>query len=232
MGSYQTTAVIEKLNSLTSSIVQVILGPKQFIPYEAGQYLKILRKGDEVSYSIANAPIENGKYELHIRQNPSNPASSTFMIELEKSNMISLELPFGDCSLSQLDRDKPILLIAGGTGFAPIKAMIEQLMLLGHTGNIVLIRGIRSQDDLYMDSLTLFWHKTMHNFHCYTYVSESKHTLAKKIIENHLHHTFNWQTVLAGPFDMVYSIRDALVNEGVSVQNLFSDAFSFEIKSV
>jgi CDP-4-dehydro-6-deoxyglucose reductase len=89
---------------------------------------------------------------------------------------------------------------------------------------------VRSQEDLYMDELAASWQRKIHDFKHHAYFSESKSTLASKIVTHHSHNLIDWQIVLSGPFDMVYNIRDVLAKEGVPMQNLFSDAFSFEGK--
>ena len=231
MSIKQTLANIKNIAPLTDSILQVVLSPDEFIAYEAGQYLQIMRGEEAFSYSIANAPLGSHSYELHIRHSRDNPYNQSLLAEIKQTGTVHLQLPLGDCCLSRMHPQKPILFIAGGTGFAPIKAMVEQLLANGDSRNFELIWGARSQSDLYMDELVTHWQAHVPHFNYLSLLSElSKETLASMVLTRHQHDLNDWQIVISGPFDMVYSTRDALVKQGISPQNLFSDAFSFEAK--
>ncbi len=226
MTSKETLAKIESIIPLTDSILQLMLAPDEYIEYQAGQYLQILFKDEAYSYSIANAPLGSHKYELHIRHSPDNPHIEALLSDMKRIGAVSIRLPFGFCSLSHLRPDKPILFIAGGTGFAPIKAMIEQLLANGKTQPFELFWGARTQSDLYMDDKVSYWHTHVPHFQ---YVSElsgsEKGTLASQVLKRHAHDLHLWQMVISGPFDMVYDIRDCLLTAGAIQEDLFSDAF-------
>jgi len=227
-----TLAHVERVAPLTDSILQVILTPEEYIDYDAGQYLQILLGEDAFSYSIANAPLGAHKYELHIRHSRDNPYAQTLLAEIKQQGAVTIRLPLGECDLSRIDPQKPILFIAGGTGFAPIKAMIEQLLATGETRLFELFWGARSQSDLYMDEKVQHWQTHVTQFQYFSLASEtSKETLASLVLARHTQDINDWQIVISGPFDMVYSTRDLLVAHGALPENLFSDAFNFEIKS-
>lgn len=223
------TATVERITPLTDRILQLILSPEMFVNYEPGQYLQIIHNNEAYSYSIANAPLGSHTYELHIRHTHDNPFVKTLLADIKEKGAVRIQLPMGDCDLSHLKPDKPIIFIAGGTGFAPIKAMIEQLLAAGTTQPFELFWGARSQSDLYMDDKVIQWQHHVSHFNYYSLVSElSKASLASLVIEQHANDINNWQIVISGPFDMVYSTRDSLVAHGARAHNLFSDAFSFE----
>ncbi len=229
MSAKVTAAQVDNIIPLTDSILQITLIPEQFIDYIAGQYLQILFADEAFSYSIANAPLGSKKYELHIRHSPDNPFTKTLLAEIKKSGTVKLNMPLGTCHLQNLDVQKPILFIAGGTGFAPIKAMIEQLLADGDHRSFELFWGARSQSDLYMDDAVSHWQKHVSRFNYFSLISNSrKENLASLILERHPHDLNDWQIVIGGPFDMVYSTRDKLVERGIFRENIFSDAFSFE----
>ncbi len=103
--------------------------------YKAGQYVEfILRDGDRRSYSIANAPhrqrelLANGQpaIELHLRHMPGGKFTDHVFSALKERDILRIEGPFGSFFLRE-DRTRPIVLLASGTGFAPIKALIEQI---------------------------------------------------------------------------------------------------------
>lgn len=226
-----TKAVIESITPLTDSILQLVLIPKDYIPYEAGQYLQILTGDETLSYSIANAPLGSHKYELHLRHHPNNPAINSLLKEIKDFGEVTIQLPLGECHINRLELKKPILFIAGGTGFAPIKSMIEQLLVSHQRPHFELYWGARSQSDLYMDERVQSWQSHVQNFQYFSLLSEeSKETLSSLVLSRHNSDLNQWQTIISGPFDMVYAMRDMLMQNGAESNNLFSDAFSFESK--
>ncbi len=227
-----TQAKVEKIAPLTDSIVQLILAPDEYVDYQAGQYLQIMLGDEPLSYSIANAPLGSHHYELHIRHSQDNPYNKNLFAHIKEYGAVSISLPFGTCSIEHLDPQRPIIFIAGGTGFAPVNAMIEQLLASDDLRPFSLFWGARSQSDLYLDEKVKNWQNHVSRFNYSSLLSEeSKDTLASVVLATHGKDISQWQIVISGPFDMVYSTRDVLVNHGVSADHLFSDAFSFEVKT-
>lgn len=222
-------AEIESITPLTDSILLLILNPENYIHYEAGQYLQILSRGQAYSFSIANAPLGSHKYELHIRHSLENSAIDTMLSDMRDEGTVKLRLPFGHCHMKTLHPGKPILLIAAGTGFAPIKAMIEQLLASGDQRNMALFWGARDQSDLYMDEKVTHWQNHVGHFRYHTLLSNvSQESLSSMVLAYHQKDLSDWQVVISGPFEMVYQTRDLLVAQGAKPQDLFSDAFYFE----
>lgn len=222
-------AHVDTIAPLTDSIVQLILIPDHYVDYQAGQYLQILFDQEAFSYSIANAPLGSHKYELHIRHSIDNPYNQRLFAHIKEQGRVTLRLPLGECSMSCLAEDRPIMFIAGGTGFAPVKAMIEQLLASADPRSFELYWGARSQSDLYLDEKVNSWAAHVSRFNYFSILTDvHKETLVSQILKQHPHDLDLWQMVISGPFDMVYNTRDVLVKQGVSRDHLFSDAFSFE----
>ncbi len=222
-------AQVERITPLTDSILQLILAPHEYVDYQAGQYLQMISGNEAFSYSIANAPLGSHKYELHIRHTRDNPYNQPLLAEIKRQGSIPIRLPLGECDLGHLHPHKPILFIAGGTGFAPIKAMIEQLLADGAPRPFELFWGARSQSDLYMDDKVVHWQAHVPHFQYFSQLSQTNNeTLASLVLTQHQHDINDWQIVISGPFDMVYNTRDQLLEKGALASNLFSDAFSFE----
>ncbi|MBA2657303.1 MAG: NAD(P)H-flavin reductase [Tatlockia sp.] len=222
-------AIVERVNPLTDSIIELILTPEHYIEYQAGQYLDILLANESLSYSIANAPLGSHIYELHLRHSPDNVSNQRLLAEIKQQGKLKICLPFGDCHLTNLDKRKPILFIAGGTGFAPIKAMMEQLFASDDKRSFELFWGARSQSDLYMNEKVIHWQTHASHFRYFSLLpnSRAKDSLASMVIEQHAQDLNDWQYVISGPFDMVFATRDALLAEGVALSQMFSDAFNF-----
>jgi len=127
--------------------------------YHPGQYVEfILRDGARRSYSMANAPqtpTEGGGLELHIRYMPGGKFTEHVFNTMKEKEILRVEGPFGSFFLRE-DSSKPIVLLASGTGFAPIKAMLEHMQFKGIQRPATLYWGGRRPSDLYMDA----WVKT------------------------------------------------------------------------
>lgn len=229
MKPQETKANVAAVEPLTESIVQLFLKPEHFIEYNAGQYLQIQMDNEWLAYSIANAPVGAHKYELHIRHSLNNPMNQRLFAEIKAKGCFKLTLPFGACSLSYLDKNKPLIFIAGGTGFAPIKAMIEELLATGDQRPFELYWTARSQADLYMDTEVLQWQEQAPHFRYYSFYPESKNkeNLASLVLDRVSYGLKPYQIIISGPFDMVYATSEILIAGGVRKEQLFSDAFSF-----
>jgi CDP-4-dehydro-6-deoxyglucose reductase len=233
MKEQTVTAQVEKIVPLTDSIMHLTLRPEHYVEYQAGQYLDILCEGQQFSYSIANAPLGSHQYELHIRHSLDNPYNQSLFTHIKQYGNVTLKLPFGSCCINNLDNHRPILFIAGGTGFAPVNAMIEHLLADADPRPFELFWGARSQSDVYLDEKVFNWQMHVSRFKYYPFLSEtSKDNLLSNLLIRHAQDLKEWQIVLSGPFEMVYSIRDTLVEQGMPSNQLFSDAFSFESKTI
>jgi CDP-4-dehydro-6-deoxyglucose reductase len=121
--------------------------------YHAGQYIEfILRDGARRSYSMANAPhsqTDKPAIELHVRHMPGGKFTDHVFGAMKEKDILRIEGPFGSFFLREAS-DKPIVLLASGTGFAPIKAIIEQIEFKGIVRPTTLYWGCRTRADLYL----------------------------------------------------------------------------------
>ena len=126
--------------------------------YRAGQYLEfILRDGARRSYSMANAPERLGEppaVELHLRHMPGGKFTDHVFGAMKEKEIQRIEGPFGSFYLRE-DSDKPMILLASGTGFAPIKAIIQHLQHQGNTRPVAVYWGGRRPADLYLHDWVL-----------------------------------------------------------------------------
>ena len=148
-------ALLEKLSHDVMR-VRLQLPANDLIQYHPGQYVEFLLKdGVRRSYSMANAPhtlIENGAplIDLHIRHMPGGRFTDHVFATMKEKEILRIEGPYGSFHLRD-DSPKPMILLAAGTGFAPIKAIIEHLQFMGITRDAVLYWGGRRPQDLYLD---------------------------------------------------------------------------------
>jgi CDP-4-dehydro-6-deoxyglucose reductase, E3 len=140
------------------AILHLQLPATQNLQYRAGQYVEfILRDGARRSYSMANAPSRMGTppaIELHIRHMPGGRFTDHVFGAMKEKEILRMEGPFGTFFLRE-DSSKPIVLLASGTGFAPIKALIEHMQDQGIERPTVLYWGCRSLADLYLHDWAL-----------------------------------------------------------------------------
>jgi len=148
-----------RVNSLTRLSTDVIalrlqLPASDVFKYHAGQYVEfLLRDGDRRSYSMANAPhtqTEAPGLELHIRHMPGGKFTDQVFSTMKEKDIQRIEGPYGSFFLRE-DSTKPMVLLASGTGFAPIKALIEHLQHKNIQRPTVLYWGGRRPSDLYMN---------------------------------------------------------------------------------
>lgn len=143
-------------------IVRLQLPAADAFQYHAGQYIEfMLRDGDRRSYSMATAPHTQSQapsMELHLRHMPGGKFTDHVFGNMKEKEILRIEGPYGSFFLRE-DSDKPIVLLASGTGFAPIKAMLEHMQFKGIARPTTLYWGGRRPADLYqhdwlMDQLT------------------------------------------------------------------------------
>jgi CDP-4-dehydro-6-deoxyglucose reductase, E3 len=132
-------------------VVKLQLPANDTMRYHAGQYIEfILRDGARRSYSMANAPHNGPGVELHIRHMPGGKFTDHVFTAMKEKEILRVEGPYGSFYLRE-DSDKPMVLLASGTGFAPIKAVIEYMQFKGITRPATLYWGGRRPADLYLD---------------------------------------------------------------------------------
>lgn len=157
---------IEKIDKVAVdvAIVSLKLPANDRLQYLAGQYVDFLLKdGRRRSFSIANAPEADALLDLHVRHVPGGYFSGQLFNEFKGREILRIEGPLGNFFLRE-DSDKPIILVAGGTGFAPIKAVIEHSFHHGTDRQMVLYWGVRSRADLYLPDLPVEWQRRHPNF--------------------------------------------------------------------
>ncbi|MFA6615757.1 MAG: CDP-6-deoxy-delta-3,4-glucoseen reductase [Hydrogenophaga sp.] len=159
-GAYPIKKMPVRVNSLTRAshdviVLQLQLPAADTFKYHAGQYVEfILRDGDRRSYSMANAPhtqAQGPHVELHIRHMPGGKFTDHVFGAMKEKDILRVEGPYGSFFLRE-DSDKPVILLASGTGFAPVKAIIEHMRFAGITRPTTLYWGGRRPADLYQDA--------------------------------------------------------------------------------
>jgi CDP-4-dehydro-6-deoxyglucose reductase len=170
---------VNAINKPSSDVVilKLQLPAAERFQFLAGQYLEFLLKdGQRRAYSIANAPEQEGPLELHIRHLPGG-LFTDFVFgavtpALKEKDILRFEGPLGSFFLRE-DSKKPIIFVAAGTGFAPIKSIIEQMQAKKIQRPIHLYWGGRRPGDLYLNDLCQAWEKEISDFKYIPVISDA-----------------------------------------------------------
>ena len=158
------------------AVLRLQLPANQNLKYRAGQYVEfILRDGARRSYSMANAPHLVGSppaIGLHLRHMPGGHFTDHVFTSMKEKDILRMEGPFGSFFLRE-DSPKPIVMLASGTGFAPIKAMLQHLQQSASTRPVVLYWGVRRRADLYQHESCLHMAADMPNLQYVPVLSEA-----------------------------------------------------------
>ncbi|MFZ3000451.1 MAG: CDP-6-deoxy-delta-3,4-glucoseen reductase [Undibacterium umbellatum] len=166
---------IAKLEKLSHDVMLIALQlpANERLQYRAGQYIEfMLRDGKRRSYSMANAPHLDEHITLHVRHMAGGLFTDQVFSTLKERDILRFEGPQGTFFLRE-DSEKPIILLASGTGFAPIKALVEHLIHLESKRPVSLYWGGRRPADLYMHALCKEWEKRIPGFNYIPVVSDA-----------------------------------------------------------
>lgn len=157
---------VQKLQKLADDVMlmQLKLPANERLQFLAGQYIDFLLKdGRRRSYSIANPPHSDEFIELHLRHVPGGRFTDHVFSAMKEKDILRFEGPHGSFYIRE-DSDKPIIFVAGGTGFAPIKGMIEHLFAEETSRQLILYWGARAKKDVYLPALPIEWQQAHANF--------------------------------------------------------------------
>ena len=150
---------VQRLERLADDVIvlHLKLPANERLQFLAGQYIEfILKDGARRSFSMGNAPHADELIELHVRHVPGGQFTDHVFGKLKERDILRFEGPLGTFFLRE-DSAKPIVFVASGTGFAPIKSVIEHALHKGITRPMTLYWGGRRPKDLYMDALARQW---------------------------------------------------------------------------
>ena len=221
------------------AILQMQLPANDKLQYHAGQYVEfILRDGARRSYSMANAPHtqeDKPGIELHLRHLPGGKFTDHVFSAMKEKDILRMEGPFGSFFLRE--SDKPMILLASGTGFAPIKAIIEHLRHTRDARHAELYWGCRSKADLYLHDWALEAAAAMPNLKYIPVLSEPKPEDAwtgrtgfvHPVVMHDHPNRMNHQVYACGAPIMVESAKhDFVVKSGLPDDEFYADAFTSE----
>lgn len=203
------------------------------LPFLAGQYLDILlRGGRRRSFSLANAPHDDERLELHVRHLPGGAFSGHVFDGMREGALLRFEGPLGNFTLRD-DSDRPMIMMAGGTGFAPVKGIIEHALHIGVERPIHLYRGARAREDLYLDELPQQWAAEHDHIRYVPVLSEPKPGddwdgatgfVHEQVLAGHPDLS-GFDVYMSGPPPMINAAKRDFASAGLDPSRLFYDSF-------
>ncbi|MFA7267992.1 MAG: FAD-binding oxidoreductase [Sterolibacterium sp.] len=210
----------------------VALPNAEKISFVAGQYINILLPdGQRRAFSFANPPHENAAIELHVRLIPGGLFTTRVFTQMQVGDELPFEGPLGSFSLQESTR--PIIFVAGATGFAPIKSIVEDAFRRGIRRPMLLYWGVRRPKDLYLAELAESWQQQHENFKFVPVVSEpvpqddwhGRTGLVHAAILSDLPDLAGFEAYVCGSVKMVEAAFPAFLEHGMNEDTCFSDAF-------
>ncbi len=218
------------------AIVRFKLPANERLQYLAGQYVDFLLKdGHRRSFSLATAPHDDALLELHIRHIPGGFFTDQLFTSYKGREILRIEGPLGTFCLREAS-DKPMVFVAGGTGFAPIKAMLEHAFHHQVDRQMVLYWGARSLADLYLPELPGQWQQQHPNFTFIPVLSEPKASDAWPGRTGFVHQAVlddfkdlsGYQVYACGAPPMIDAARKSFTTmRGLSPDEFFADSFTY-----
>ena len=228
---------IETLRKLNHDVMlmELKIPEHEQFDYLAGQYLDILLKdGRRRSFSMANQPGKGKLIQLHIRHVPGGYFTGQVFDSLKVKDILRIEGPLGSFYFRD-DSPRAAVMVAGGTGFAPIKAIIEQLIDSGSTRPIHLFWGVRAKADLYMLSLVESWTAKHANISFVPVLSEPAQEdqwegetgFVHEVVARQFPGISAYDVYLCGPPPMIEAAKAQFAAQGLPDAQLFYDSFDF-----
>ncbi len=229
--------VIEK-TLMTADVmrIRIKLPEAQRLQFLAGQYLEILvPDGKRRAFSIASAPQSEDIIELHIRHVDGGGFTGWVFDELKERDILRLEAPLGTFFVRNDEPQRPMIMMGGGTGFAPLKSMIEDLLAHNDNRPLHLFWGAKNLSELYMHETVLQWAEQNDHIQYTAALSEPRSAdedsgftgLVHEAVLQQYPELSDFDIYMSGPPAMIDAGRAAFLENGAVKQRIFFDSFEF-----
>jgi len=228
-------ARVESLERFTSEIVRlrVKLPRSARMQFLAGQYIDILMPGGKRrAFSIASAPSEADFIELHIKHVDGGGFTGHVFSDMELKEILRIEGPLGTFFVRKTS-DRPMIMMGGGTGFAPLKSMIEELIECEDRRPLTLFWGVAQASDLYAADLIEDWTHQRPDFDFIPVLVhpddgwKGEQGFVHEAVLRKFPDLAPFDVYMSGPPAMVHTARSAFLDAGVTETHLFYDSFDF-----
>ena len=231
---------VERIDELAHDVIRLKLRLPGFEPFEflPGQYVDILLAGGQRrSFSMANPPHDAGSLELHVRHVPGGEFTGRVFDRLEEKELLRIEGPLGQFYLRE-DSPRPLIMVAGGTGYAPIKSILRHLFERDGAPDprpVQLYWGIRALRDLYDRDAPKGWQRCQPHFSFTPVLSEPQPgdrwdgrtgLVHEAVLADH-EDLRGHDVYVCGPPPMIEAARVDFLRRGLPEDQLFFDSFEF-----
>jgi CDP-4-dehydro-6-deoxyglucose reductase, E3 len=211
---------------LTRHISRLVLQPASLrsLSYQAGQYITVIHKDNSESpMSIASAPAESGIIELHVSHPPKNNRAHDILRMVDQDGQLELRGPFGGCTIERVRVDLPLIFFVRGTGFAPVKAILEAMTGIQRDQPMHLYWAA-AQEDFYLLENIKHWGKAFSDFRFTQLPSRSaeQHKLQHAVMSDYPDLS-GYQVYASGPVEMVRLALPAFLQHGLQREHFYSD---------
>jgi CDP-4-dehydro-6-deoxyglucose reductase, E3 len=217
-------ARVERMERLAPEVMGLWLRLPAIEPFEwqAGQYIDVMLAGERRrSFSLANPPHDAAFLELHVRHAPGGAFSGQVFSTMKPGALLHIEGPLGQFVFRGGDR--PLLLVGGGTGYAPLKAILREVLERGAAREVALFWGARTQADLYDDAWLRDLAGRHRHFRYAPVVTEFVHDAVLREVAG----LGNCDVYAAGPPAMIDAVRTTLPRAGADPERIFFDSFDW-----
>lgn len=201
-------------------------------PWQCGQYVDVMLPGERRrSFSLANPPHDSALLELHVRRAPGGAFSEQVFTTLGEGSLLRIEGPLGQFIYRPGER--PLLLIGGGTGYAPLKAMLRQVLEGENRREVTLFWGARTQADLYEDAWLRGLSARHARFRYFSVLSEEsagaphESGFVHAAVVRRVAGLAGFDIYAAGPPAMIDAVRATLPPQGADPTRIFFDSFDY-----
>lgn len=216
--------------------IKIKLPAAQRLQFLAGQYLEILLpEGKRRAFSIASPPQFEDEIELHIRHVDGGGFTGWVFEEMKERDILRLEAPLGTFFIRNDRVDRPMILMGGGTGFAPLKSMIEDLLSHKDTRPVHLFWGAQNRAELYMHEQAQQWAAENEHIQYSSALMEPGDAAEAGSFSGFVHEAVlqqysdlsGFDIYMSGPPAMIDASRSAFLEHGAESRRIFFDSFEF-----
>lgn len=238
MNQVVCNAKVQKLEALTDNVYRVFLELENNVNFQPGQYMEIqVAENHWQAFSLACLPNKDA-IELHIQYLPARENSVALFSQLNSGNPLQVRLALGECILK--GEDRPLTLVAAGTGFAQIKALIESMIEKKWQSPINLYWAAKNLEGLYDLATVQTWQKQLADFTLISILEEPPKAWQGEVgrVTDVLANDYDeansaaaMQGFICGSPNMVYAVEDLLMAQGMPPRALLSDVHAYAPRS-
>ncbi|MDX5334367.1 MAG: 2Fe-2S iron-sulfur cluster-binding protein [Gammaproteobacteria bacterium] len=231
-GSLRTPATIAAIESLGGDVIRLRLTPDTPLDYRPGQYVTLWRDaGLGRSYSLASLPDEGQSLEFHIRVIAGGQFSGWLAGEARPGDRLEVQEAAGSCYYTPALREANLLLVATGTGLAPLWGIVREALRQGHQGEIRVMHGAVGCDGLYLHQALAELAAAHDNLHYHASVLRPEGCTAvdtrplDELVVETIGDFSGWHSYLCGAPELVNQLRRRIFLAGARMDAICADVF-------